>query len=129
MNLFSFLPLMGAPDSGSGAAGAPGITNFIFPIALVAIFYFFVIRPQSRKQKETQKMLSAIKKGDKVVTIGGIHGVVQAVKENSNTVVIKVDEDTKIEFSRNAVSSVNPVKTDKGEEKQPEGNGASEESK
>jgi preprotein translocase subunit YajC len=49
-------------------------------------------------------MLSALKKGDKVVTIGGIHGTIQTVREQS--VIVKVDENTKIEFSRSAVSSV-----------------------
>jgi preprotein translocase subunit YajC len=106
-----------------------------FPLILiVVIFYFFIIRPQSKKQKEAQRMLSAIKKGDRVVTIGGIHGVVQAVKEG--TVVVKVDEDTKIEFTRGAISQVNPAKADRGEDKKPEekqieskSDGVSEESK
>ena len=71
---------------------------------IFVIFYFLIIRPQNKKQKEAQKMIEAIKKGDKVVTIGGIHGVVQNVKES--TVVIKVDDDSKIEFSKSAVAHV-----------------------
>jgi len=80
------------------------ISTFI-PFGLVIlIFYFLIIRPQNKKQKETQKMLSALKKGDRVVTVGGVHGTIQSVKES--TVILKVDESTKMEFSRSAISSV-----------------------
>ena len=73
-------------------------------IAIFAIFYFFLIRPQNKKQKETEKMIAALKKGDKVVTIGGIHGVISSTKEK--TVVVKVDDNTKIEFNRTAIATV-----------------------
>ncbi len=69
-------------------------------VLLVVVFYFFLIRPQSKKQKETQKMLDALKKGDKVVTIGGIHGVVSSVDEKN--VIVKVDDTTKIKFTRSS---------------------------
>lgn len=85
-------------------------------VLIIAIFYFFIIRPQNKKQKETQKMIAALKKGDKVVTIGGIHGVVAATKEK--TVIVKVDDSTKIEFSRSAISGVEvekPAKAAKSE--------------
>ncbi len=99
----SFIPFLTA-----GAAQAAGPTSlagsFIPLLLIIVIFYFFLIRPQNKKQKETQKMLSALKKGDKVITIGGIHGVVSQVKEN--TVVIKVDDSCKIEFNRTAISTV-----------------------
>jgi preprotein translocase subunit YajC len=78
--------------------------TFLPLVAIIGIFYFLIIRPQSKKQKETQKMLSALKKGDKIVTIGGIHGVIQTIRENS--VIVRVDENTKMEFSRSAISSV-----------------------
>jgi preprotein translocase subunit YajC len=101
-----FSLLMGAPQ---GAEGAPqGGSSFILSlapfVAIIAIFYFLIIRPQNKKQKETQRMLSALKKGDRIVTIGGIHGVIQNVKESS--VIVKVDENTKLEFSRSAISGV-----------------------
>ena len=95
--------------------------TFLPIIAIIAIFYFLMIRPQSKKQKETQKMLGALKKGDKVVTIGGIHGTIQTVRES--TIILKVDDSTKIEFSRSAVSSiVTPGKEKEGraEEKEAE---------
>jgi preprotein translocase subunit YajC len=124
MNDFALNLLMAAP-SGDAAAAAPGgagsIMTFLPFIAIIAIFYFLIIRPQSKKQKETQKMLSALKKGDKIVTIGGIHGTIQSVKEHS--VIVRVDDSTRIEFSRSAVSSVispGSGKEDKEEEKETE---------
>ena len=66
---------------------------------------------QNKKQKETEKMLNALKKGDKVITIGGIHGVVSSVKEK--TVILKVDDDCKMEFNRTAISSVELTEAEK----------------
>ena len=87
------------------ATGSEGLLSMILPFALIfVIFYFFIIRPQNKKQKETKKMIDALKKGDKIVTIGGIYGVVSSTKEN--TIIVKVDDGAKIEFSRSAVSSV-----------------------
>lgn len=74
------------------------------------IFYFLIIRPQNKKQKDMQKMIAGVKKGDKIITIGGIHGTVYSVKEG--TVVIKVDDDCKIEFSKSALASVSVVKAE-----------------
>ncbi|MDR1210908.1 MAG: preprotein translocase subunit YajC [Spirochaetaceae bacterium] len=130
MNSFVFPLLLGGPDGGASGA-APGYMQFLPLVLIVVIFYFFIIRPQGKKQKETQRMLNAIKKGDKVVTIGGIHGVVQSVKEGAGTVVLKVDEDARIEFTRSAISQVNPAKADKIEEKKSDdkNDGGSEESK
>ncbi|PKL06267.1 MAG: preprotein translocase subunit YajC [Spirochaetae bacterium HGW-Spirochaetae-9] len=74
------------------------------------VFYFLIIRPQNKKQKEAKKMIEAVKKGDKIVTIGGVHGTVHAVKEG--TVVVKVDDDCKIEFSKSAVATVSVSKAE-----------------
>lgn len=94
-----FVPLLQA-----NAAGGQTLMSIVPFIAIIAIFYFFIIRPQNKKQKETQKMIDALKKGDKVVTIGGIHGLVSQTKEK--TVIIKVDEGVKIEFNRSAIAAV-----------------------
>jgi len=109
--------LMATPQAAEGAQGGAGsgIMTFLPFVAIIAIFYFLIIRPQNKKQKETQKMLSALKKGDKVVTIGGIHGTIQSVREQS--VVLKVDDDTKIEFNRSAISNIVTVaKEDKNKD-------------
>jgi preprotein translocase subunit YajC len=74
------------------------------------IFYFLIIRPQNKKQKDAKKMVEAVKKGDKVVTIGGIHGTVYSVKEG--TVVVKVDDDCRIEFSKSALATVSSNKSE-----------------
>lgn len=96
-----FVPLL---QAAGGATSSQTIMSVIPFVAIIAIFYFFIIRPQNKKQKETQKMIDALKKGDKVVTIGGIHGIVSATKEK--TVIVKVDEGVKIEFNRSAIAGV-----------------------
>jgi preprotein translocase subunit YajC len=116
MNLF-YLPLLMVPPGGEATSGST-LMSFLPLIAIIAIFYFLILRPQNRKQKETQKMLSALKKGDRVITIGGIHGVIQSVKES--TVIIKVDENTKLEFNRGAISSVSSQGKEEKEEKKSE---------
>ena len=73
-------------------------------VLIIAIFYFFIIRPQNKKQKEAEQMRNALSKGDKVVTIGGVHGTVSSVKES--TVIIKVEDGARIEFDRSAISTV-----------------------
>ena len=107
----SFIPFLQAGGAASAStSGSLGITLLPF-LAIFVIFYFFLIRPQNKKQKETQKMLDALKKGDKVITIGGIHGTVSSVKEN--TVIVKVDDDCKLEFNRTAISSVELTEAEK----------------
>ena len=104
----SCLPLfLQAATTGADASSVAGASalSFVPFILIILIMYFLMIRPQSKKQKETQKMLDALKKGDKVITIGGIHGTVSSVKDN-NIVVVKVDDSTKIEFNRTAIASV-----------------------
>jgi preprotein translocase subunit YajC len=120
MNSFAFSLLMGGPDAVAAAGGTGSFISTIIPFVLIiGIFYFLIIRPQNKKQKETQRMLDTLKKGDKVVTIGGIHGVIQTIKEKEKSVILKVDDYTKIEFSRSAISSVETVAKEK-EEKQEE---------
>jgi preprotein translocase subunit YajC len=117
MNNFVFSLLMAAPQAADGAQGSGSFLTGIIPFAaIILIFYFLLIRPQNKKRKETEAMISNLKKGDKIVTIGGIHGTVQHMKES--TVLIKVDDNVKIEFLRSAISSVVTVsKEDKIEDK------------
>jgi len=103
------------PQGGSAEGGSSWMT-FMPLILIVGIFYFLILRPQNKKQKETKRMLEALKKGDRVVTIGGIHGVIQTVKESS--VIVRVDENTKLEFSRSAISSVAVSGKDDKDEKE-----------
>ena len=108
MSFVSFL--QEAPGAAASASSTASMLSTIVPFVLIiAIFYFFLIRPQNKKQKETEKMIAALKKGDRVVTIGGIHGVVSSTKEK--TVIVKVDDNCKIEFSRSAIAGVENEKS------------------
>ena len=97
MSLFTLLQTSAPPQQNL-------LVSVIPFILIIGIFWLFIIRPQNKKQKETEKMINALKKGDKVVTIGGIHGVVSAAKEK--TVVVKVDDGVSIEFNRSAIAAV-----------------------
>lgn len=114
----SFIPLL--QDAANNAAANPlaQYSSILMFVPLIAIFYFFIIRPQNKKQKEAEKMRSSVQKGDKIITIGGIHGTVSSVKEK--TIIIKVEDGAKIEFERSAISSVisdRNAKVEKKEEK------------
>jgi preprotein translocase subunit YajC len=102
--------LQAAPATGN-ASGSMVMTLVTFG-AVFVIFYFLIIRPQNKKQKETQKMIAAVKKGDRVVTAGGVHAIVYSVKDK--TIILKVDENTKMEFSKSAIAM---VETKAGDEK------------
>ena len=95
----------GTPSGGQGLQGALGNLSFpILMVATVAIFYFLLIRPQKKKEKERIGMISALKKGDKVMTSGGMYGVIDSFKEG-DIVVVKVSGNTKIEFAKSAIQS------------------------
>jgi preprotein translocase subunit YajC len=120
-NIFGFLPLlMGVPQtSGGGAAGGGGgqlVTMLVTFGLIIVVFYFLVIRPQNKKKKDAQKMLENIKRGDKVVTIGGLHGTVESAKEQA--VVLKVDDNTKLMFEKSAIAKVVSRSDDSGDSKE-----------
>jgi preprotein translocase subunit YajC len=81
--------------------GGSSMSSLIMIVAMIAIFYLFMIRPQAKKQKELKKFREAMKPGDKVVTIGGIHGKVLEIAES--TVLIS-SEGTKIRLEKSAIS-------------------------
>ncbi|MCY4482686.1 MAG: preprotein translocase subunit YajC [Spirochaetaceae bacterium] len=99
-NMLALLQFAG----GGGAAGGQLATMLVTFGLIIMIFYFLVIRPQNRRQKETKAMLAQLKKGDRVQTSGGIRGVVTAVKEDA--VTVKVDDATKIEFAKPSITSI-----------------------
>jgi preprotein translocase subunit YajC len=94
--------------AGGGAEGGGG--NMLFSllpfIIIFAVLYFLILRPQSKKQKERQKLLEALQKGDKVVTIGGVHGKIMGFKDDDKTIIIKVDDNVKLDVDRTAISNV-----------------------
>lgn len=79
-----------------------GYSQILFFIAIALIFYFFMIRPQQKKQKEQKKFLEEIKKGDQVVTIGGIHGKILNIDDNM--VILEVDKGVKLKLERSSIS-------------------------
>ncbi|MGN0032333.1 MAG: preprotein translocase subunit YajC [Candidatus Limimorpha sp.] len=81
--------------------GGSGWSGIIMIVLLFVVFWLFFIRPQNKRQKEAQKFRDALQKGDKVVTIGGIHGKVHEVKET--TIVITVDNNVNIEVEKSAL--------------------------
>lgn len=75
----------------------------IMMVALFAIMYFFMIRPQNKKQKEIQKFRNSLQAGQDVVTIGGIRGTIRSIDENENTVTLEVATGTKIVFEKSTI--------------------------
>lgn len=104
MNLLMTLPLLMATPEAAAQGGSSSLMTFAPLLIMILIFYFLIMRPQSKKQKETKNMLESLKKGDKVTTIGGIRGTVDGVKDD--IVSVRVDGNTKIDFIKSAISSV-----------------------
>lgn len=96
----SFVLLSGPPPEGGG-----GLASLFLPFLLVfVVFYFFIIRPQKKREDTRKSMIEAVKKGDRIVTIGGVHGTVTKVDDGS--VLAQVDENVKLRFDKNAIASV-----------------------
>lgn len=115
MNLLLNLPLLQLFGGGQGGQSGQGggIQSYFGLImfgAVLLIMYFLVIRPQQKKQKETQSMLKNLQKGDKITTIGGIRGVVHSVKDD--VITVRVDDNVRIEFLKSAIASVEASKTE-----------------
>ena len=108
------------------AQGGSSLSMWIMIGLIFVVMYFFMIRPQNKQRKELQKFLDGLRKGDKVVTIGGINGVVREVKET--TVIVEVDKDVCITFNKSAIQGPQAgaapkkeeAKKDKKEEKKDE---------
>lgn len=93
-----------APPAGDQGGGGGMIGTLIMFGAIFAIFYFMIIRPQQKRQKEREKLLSAVQKGDKVVLSSGLYGTVAGLEEK--TVLIDVGNNVKMKFERSAIASV-----------------------
>jgi len=98
--VYALLPFLMAPQGGEGT-GLFG--NLILFGAIIAVFYFMIIRPQQKREKQRQAMLSALKKGDKVVTAGGVHGTIVGLEEK--TLLVQIADNVKVKVDRGSVSA------------------------
>jgi preprotein translocase subunit YajC len=98
------VPAFSAPPQ-NGKAASPWSMMPLF-LAFLAIFYFLMWRPQAKRQKEHKAMLSALKKGDRIVTTGGLHATVLNVKEDRGVIVATISEGVKVEISRGSVAGL-----------------------
>jgi preprotein translocase subunit YajC len=92
-----------APGQGQGGQQSP-ISFFVFMALLFAVFYFILIRPQQKRQKEHRQLLEKLKKGDKVVTNGGLHGIV--VNVSDTVVTVEIADKVKVKVDRNAIAGL-----------------------
>lgn len=97
MNLITTFLQAASAQAESGS----GLSMWVMLILIFVVMWFFMIRPQRKQQKELQKFRNGLKKGDKVVTVGGIYGTVSEVKEK--TLIIEVDSNVKIKVDKNSV--------------------------
>jgi preprotein translocase subunit YajC len=91
----------------SGQGGGGGGLGMLLPIILIfVIMYFLMIRPQQKKHREHQQMIQSLRKGDRVVTSGGLYATVLNIKEKDNVVVLKIAEGVKVEIQRNSIAGL-----------------------
>ncbi len=100
--MLTTLILMSQPQNGGEGSGIFGLLPFIL---IFVIFYLLLIRPQMKQQKKKQAMVRSLKKGDKVVTVGGLHGTIEGVKDKDEVLVLKVADNVKVRVSRSAIAS------------------------
>jgi preprotein translocase subunit YajC len=114
-----------APAAAEQAAGEPvsGIADFlsnplILPVGLFVLFYFIFILPERRRKGDEAKMMSSLKKNDRIVTVGGIHGTIVNAPADGDVVTIKIDEggNTRVKVNRSAISKVIQDGDDKGKD-------------
>ncbi len=98
--------LMAPPPQNGGSGGGGSLILTLLPFILIfAIFYFLVIRPQSKRQKEMAQMISSLKQGDRVLTSGGMFGTIHSIKDD-NVVVLKVADQVRVEVLKTSIQSV-----------------------
>jgi len=93
----------GAMSGGAGQQSNPVMSLLPF-LLIIVVMYFLMIRPQAKKQKEKQKMLQDLQPGDEILTIGGVYGRIEAVREKEGILVVKIAKDVKIHVTRSAVA-------------------------
>ncbi len=100
-------------QTGASAGGGADYMGLLFPILLIVIFYFLLIRPQTKRAKEHKQMVAALKKGDEIVTGGGLLGRISEVGENF--IQVEVADGVQIKVQKQSVASLMPKGTAKGD--------------
>ena len=95
-----------APAQG-GQGGGDFTTTILMFAVIIGIFYFMILRPQQKRQKERTKLLESMKKGDRVVTAGGIHGTIIGIEDK--TLLLQIADNVKVKVERGSISVVNKV--------------------
>ena len=95
-----------SPAYAQTGAGSPDFSFLFLMVGIFIIFYFFLIRPNQKKEKERRNMQSSLKRGDKILTIGGLYGAVVKAKEGEERISIEISEGVKIETERRFVSDM-----------------------
>lgn len=103
----TILHVLAMAPANSGSGQSPNQLLSLLPIFLmIAVMYFLIMRPNAKKQKEHKSMLETLEKGDKVMTTGGIVGIIAGIKEKENTLLVKVSDQVKLEIARSAIAQV-----------------------
>lgn len=108
MNILFFLGM----SSQGGGGGGMFSTVIMFGL-IILIFYFMILRPQQKRQKDREQLLTSLKKGDRVITIGGIHGTIVGLEEK--TVLVQIADNVKVKYEKSSISSI--TRSGEGEEK------------
>jgi len=96
------LLLFMAPTGQDGGAGVVG--NLVLFGSIILIFYFMIIRPQQKRQKERQLMIQSMKKGDKIITAGGIHGTIVGVEDK--IILVQIADNVKVKIERSSIGNI-----------------------
>ena len=109
MNLIAFLIPAAHAQAAGGQPQGMGLTTLLFPIILIAIMYFLMIRPQMKRQKEHKGMLDKLSRGDEVITSGGVAGVVTDIGDNF--VTVEIADNVRVRVQKAAIGNVLPKGT------------------
>jgi len=89
-----------------GQPGGDILTTILPFLLIILVFYFLILRPQQKRQKERQKLLGSVKKGDKIITSGGIHGSVEGLDDNGKDILLKIAENVKVKLDKSAIATI-----------------------
>lgn len=104
-----FIPSAIAAEEAVNASSEPGIEGFLFPVALIAIFYFLLIRPQQKRTKDHKKMVAEAAKGDEIITSGGVLGKITEIGDHFLT--LEIANNLSVQLTKSSISSVMPKGT------------------